>query len=117
MKHSRLLRQQKQHGSHRPAVARKLALGTSCRVCGREGVGTRCRWCARACSRKQRHPTYRSAREHLAEIRENVWDDPTLHVYVCPDNVEEHFHVGHAVGAEAVKLRRRAERLHRRAVS
>lgn len=66
------------------------------------------------CLRKRHYPSYAAAKEHLTSLRANPWDDPTLNVYQCPNGTDGHYHVGHATGAEAQRLRKHAERLRKR---
>lgn len=86
-----------------------------CRVCRRHGTEL-CWWCQAMCRRKHRYPTYWQAQKVLHQQRSHTWDDPTLGVYQCKATSDGHYHIGHATGRSADRLRKRAEKLRRRAL-
>jgi hypothetical protein len=64
------------------------------------------RYIASACRRKVRYPSYASAKVELERLRERRPDDITLAVYKCG----EHYHLGHARGKKADRLRKKDQR-------
>lgn len=85
-----------------------------CRSCRKHANTDPCRHCLRVCRQKRQYPSYQQARDKLAGVRKNIWDDPTMMVYQC--KVRDHYHLGHATGQDAKRLRKRAEKLRRKAL-
>lgn len=72
-------------------------------------------WCAARCRRKKRFATYAQAKELRDELKRRRLDgDPTLGVYHC--EMGDHYHLGHATGARAQQLLKRAEKQRRKAL-
>lgn len=80
-------------------------------------------WAQRTCARKKRYPSYSSAKDALAGARERAerrGDEALdfLHVYRCSVKAgdDDHYHLGHATGAERRRLAKRAEKQRRKAL-
>lgn len=84
-----------------------------CVGCRRKTDTHACHHCRQACAMKRQYPNYQQARDVLAERRPDPWDDPTLQVYRCKVR-EGHYHLGHATGQDAKRLRKRAEKVRRK---
>lgn len=83
-------------------------------MCRKQPDGEPCAHCVAVCRRKHRYPTYQQARDQLPLYRVNMWDDPTLRAYRC--KIGDHYHLGHASGQDAKRLRKRAEKFRRKAL-